>query len=85
MLIIKILGAGCAKCNQLEAETRAALAAILPAIPHEIVKVTDYAAIASYGIMATPALVINEQIKSYGRIPKREQITKWLLELQPHL
>lgn len=79
MLTIKILGGGCAKCKQLEAETRAALASMNQPLDYEIVKVTDMAEIASYQVMATPALVINEQVLSYGRIPKRDQIIQWAL------
>jgi hypothetical protein len=40
-------------------------------------KVTDYADIAAYGVMSTPALVMNEQVLSSGRIPKHEQIVSW--------
>jgi protein-disulfide isomerase len=43
-------------------------------------KVTDYQEMMKYGIMATPALVINEIVKSTGSIPKEEQILKWLKE-----
>lgn len=82
MLTIKILGAGCAKCKQLEAETRAALETINQPLDYEIVKVTDYTDIAVYRVMATPALVMNEQVMSYGRIPKRDQIVHWVLEAQ---
>jgi small redox-active disulfide protein 2 len=75
MLQIKVLGAGCANCQRLESETRAALDAA--AIAYELAKVTDYADIAAYGVMSTPALVINEDVVSSGRIPKREQIVTW--------
>lgn len=80
MLTIKILGGGCAKCKQLEAETRAALQSMNQPLDYEIVKVTDMAEIAAYQVMATPALVINEQVLSYGRIPKRDQIIQWAIE-----
>ncbi|MBZ0318029.1 MAG: thioredoxin family protein [Anaerolineae bacterium] len=83
MLTIKILGGGCAKCKQLEAETRAALQSMNQPLDYEIVKVTDMAEIAAYQVMATPALVINEQVLSYGRIPKRDQIIQWAIEAHP--
>ncbi len=82
MLTIKILGGGCAKCKQLEAETRAALETVNQPLEYEIVKVTDMAEIAAYQVMATPALVMNEQVLVYGRIPKRDQIIQWALAAQ---
>jgi small redox-active disulfide protein 2 len=82
MLTVKILGSGCPNCRRLESETRAALDAAQPGIAYEIVKVTDYMDIISYGVMSTPALVINEKVVSAGRIPKAEQIVQWAREMQ---
>lgn len=78
MLEIKVLGSGCANCQRLERETRAALDD--SAIAYELSKVTDYADIASYGVMQTPALVMNETVLSTGKIPKQEQILAWAQE-----
>ena len=75
MIAIKVLGSGCPNCKRLEAETRAALDQA--GIPYALDKVTEYADIASYGVMSTPALVINEQVVSSGRIPARSQIVEW--------
>jgi len=58
MLTVKILGPRCPNCRRLEAETRAALDAAQPGIAYEIVKVTDYMDIVSYGVMSTPALMM---------------------------
>jgi small redox-active disulfide protein 2 len=80
MLQIKVLGAGCPNCKRLEAETRAALDG--PGIGYELTKVTDYADIAAYGVLRTPALVINEQVMSSGKIPNRGQILTWAIEAQ---
>lgn len=80
MLTIKILGSGCANCNRLEGEVRAALAGT--DIEHEIVKVTEYADIMAYGVLSTPALVMNETVMSAGRIPKRDQIVGWAQQMQ---
>ena len=78
MLQIKVLGPGCPNCNKLAEETRAALDG--PQIPYELTKVTAYAEIAAYGIMSTPALVINEQVVSTGTIPKRGKILEWAIQ-----
>jgi len=75
MLHIKVLGSGCANCKRLEAETRAALEEA--GIAFELTKVTDYADIASYGILSTPGLVMNEQVVAAGRIPSRASIVEW--------
>ena len=78
MLEIKILGSGCPNCQRLEHETRQALDDA--GISYELAKVTDFADIAAYGVMSTPALVINETVLSSGRIPKQEQIVTWAYE-----
>ena len=80
MLTVKILGSGCANCKRLEAETRAALDEL--SLDYELLKITDWKDIASYGVMTTPALIINEKLLTAGRIPKRQQITQWAQELQ---
>lgn len=70
---VKILGSACAKCNALEANTLEALKALgmEPVVDH----VTDFAAIASYGVMTTPALVVDGRVVSYGKLLKVEEIT----------
>lgn len=78
MLQVKILGSGCPNCQKLERETRAALDETT--LVYELSKVTDYADIASYGVMQTPALVINEEVVSSGKIPKHDQIVMWARE-----
>lgn len=74
MLNIKVLGSGCPNCKRLEAETRAALDAA--GIVYDLAKVTDYADIMAYGVLSTPALVINEKVVSAGRIPARTKIVE---------
>lgn len=76
MLNIKILGSGCANCKRLEATARKVIAAL--AIEAEIEKVTDYAEIMKWPILATPGLVINNKLVSAGRIPSEQEITDWL-------
>ena len=64
---IKVLGSGCANCHTLEA--RAVEAAGLLGLDAVFEKVTDFADIASYGVMSTPALVVDEQVVLSGRVP----------------
>ena len=78
MLQIKILGSGCFNCKRLERETRTALNKA--DLKYELTKVTDYGDIASYGVMQTPALVINEDVVSSGKIPRHDQIVNWARE-----
>lgn len=65
-MLIKILGTGCKKCIALSDNTRAALAEL--GREAQIVKVTDFAEIAAFGVMSTPALVIDEQVVSAGKV-----------------
>ena len=78
MISVKVLGAGCRKCQTLEQKVRDL--ATQNNIDAEFIKVTEIEDIMKYGIMMTPGLVINEQVKSYGIIPKDEQIINWLKE-----
>ena len=73
---VKILGTGCKKCQNLEAKVREVVQQ--NNIDAEVEKVTDLSTIVSYGIMMTPGLVIDEKVKSYGTIPKDDQILSWL-------
>jgi small redox-active disulfide protein 2 len=75
-MTVKILGTGCKKCQNLEAKVREVVQQ--NNINAEVEKVTDLSAIMSYGIMMTPGLVIDEKVKSYGTIPKDDQILSWL-------
>lgn len=75
-MTVKILGTGCKKCQTLEAKVREVVQK--NNVNAEVEKVTDLSAIVSYGIMMTPGLVIDEKVKSYGTIPKDDQILSWL-------
>jgi small redox-active disulfide protein 2 len=73
---IKILGGGCAKCERLEKLTRETAAEV--GAKATFIKVKDLDAIMAYDVMSTPALVIDEEVKSFGRIPRKEEIAKWI-------
>lgn len=77
-MIVKILGAGCARCKNLEAKVKEVAAK--NNVDAEFFKVTDIQDIMKYKIMMTPGLVINEKVKCSGIIPSDEQILQWLNE-----
>ncbi|MGC8634245.1 MAG: thioredoxin family protein [Candidatus Limnocylindrales bacterium] len=73
---IEVLGPGCPTCRRLEANVRQAVA--MAAVDAEILKVEDYRSILAYGVMSTPALVIDGKVFSYGRVPSAGDIAEWL-------
>jgi small redox-active disulfide protein 2 len=77
---IKILGTGCARCKALEKITRDAVADM--GLSVEIEKVEDIVKIMNYGVMSTPALVINEKIALSGRVPSLTEIKEVLTKNQ---
>ena len=76
MVKIEVLGSGCANCQKLEANARDAVA--MAGVEADVLKVTDYAEIASRGVMNTPGLIIDGEVKSAGRIPSAGDIAEWL-------
>jgi small redox-active disulfide protein 2 len=76
--VIEVLGPGCNNCTKLEANAREAVAR--SGIEAEIRHVTDYAEIASRGVMNTPGLVIDGKVVSTGKIPTPWTIAAWLQE-----
>jgi small redox-active disulfide protein 2 len=73
---VKVLGSGCAKCNQLEEATKAALEQL--GMDTAIDHVTDFSQIAAYGVMTTPALVIDGKVVSYGKVLKTDEVQKFI-------
>ena len=69
---VKVLGSGCARCSALEAAVRAALAEL--GVDAAIEHVTDFMQIAAYGVMTTPALVVNGKVVCYGRVPGKDEV-----------
>jgi small redox-active disulfide protein 2 len=75
-MIIKILGSGCKSCVALAENTKVALLEL--SMEAEIIKVTDFAEIAAFGVMSTPALVVDEKVVSFGKVLKPKEIIKIL-------
>jgi small redox-active disulfide protein 2 len=73
---IKILGPGCQKCGQTEEIVREAVAET--GVDAQIEKVTDVMKIAGYGVFGTPAVVIDGEVKSVGKIPGKDEVKEWL-------
>lgn len=74
---IKVLGGGCANCHALEAAAKAALEEL--GLPQEVGHITDFAQIAACGVMQTPALMVDGQVVSSGRVLTKEE-AKALIE-----
>ena len=68
---VKILGSGCKKCNELEANTVEALKQL--GMDTHVDHVTDFSQIAAYGVMSTPALVIDGKVVTYGKVLKTSE------------
>ena len=76
MMNVKVLGGGCSKCETLLANTKEAIAKA--GIEAEVEYITDFAVIGAYGIMSTPALIVDEKIVSMGRVLKSSEIESLL-------
>ena len=76
MVVVKILGSGCANCKRLEQIVRQVVER--QNMEAEILKVTNFDDIMKYPIISTPGLVINEKLVSFGRIPNPTEVTEWL-------
>jgi small redox-active disulfide protein 2 len=76
-MIVKILGPGCKNCANLERVTREAID--LLGVEATVEKVTDYPTIAAYGVMSTPALVVDERVVSSGRVPTVSEVRDLLI------
>lgn len=77
-MIIKILGPGCSNCKKLEANAKEAV--IKSGAEAKIVKVENIKDIMGYGVMRTPAIVINEKVKAFGKVSTVDEIIKFINE-----
>jgi len=75
---IKVLGPGCPRCEKLEQDLMAMMAELN--IAAELEHVRDPIEIASYGVMGSPALIINGEVKAVGSVPTKNKLKEWLLE-----
>ena len=73
---IKVLGPGCAKCQQTEKVVKEAV--VEAGITADVEKVTDVMKIAGYGVFGTPAVVVDGEVKSVGKIPSKDEILAWI-------
>lgn len=77
---VKVLGSGCAKCNALEAAAKEALAEL--GMDTAIDHVTDFTQIAAYGVMSTPALVVDGKVVAYGKVLKKDEVKELLRKVR---
>ncbi len=77
-LEVRVLGPGCPNCDKLEHMVYRIMTA--EGIAGDVEHIKDLNKIAAYGMVATPALMINGEVKSVGRLPRESQLRQWLLE-----
>jgi len=75
-LEIKVLGPGCSRCNQLEKDVMAVMNEM--DLVADVEHVTDINAISKYGVMGTPALILNGKVMAVGTVPPRAKLKTWL-------
>lgn len=73
---VKVLGPGCKRCETTADMVRAEAERL--GVPVRVEKVTDYAAIAGYGIASTPGIVIDGKVVHAGGLPKADDLARWL-------
>ncbi|MDZ7580789.1 MAG: thioredoxin family protein [Deltaproteobacteria bacterium] len=73
---IKVLGPGCSKCQQTEKIVKEAVAEA--GIEAQVEKITDTMEIAGFGVFGTPAVVVDGEVKSVGKIPKKQDVKAWI-------
>jgi len=79
-VIIKVLGPGCKNCKNLERVTREAVGEL--GVDATVEKVEDYPTIVGYGVMSTPALVIDEKLVLSGRVPRTSEVRELITAAQ---
>lgn len=80
---IKVLGGGCAKCHELASNTKAALSEL--GINENVELITDFSIIAAYGVMTTPALVIDDKVVAYGKVLKKQEVVEAIKKVRGYV
>jgi len=75
---IKVLGPGCAKCSKTEKLVQEVIKET--GVDARVEKVSDMMQIASYGVFGTPSVIVDGEVKCTGKVPKKNDIKKWLLK-----
>lgn len=75
---IKVLGPGCARCQQTEKNVKEAVAEAGADVKVE--KISNVMEIAKYGVFGTPAVVVDGEVKSVGKVPEKEEIRGWITD-----
>lgn len=78
MKIVQVMGPGCARCDEAERLAREVVAE--SGIDARVEKVTDFQKMAALGVFATPAVAIDDVVKTVGRVPKKAELAAWLAE-----
>lgn len=73
---IKVLGPGCPRCEQTQKIVKEAVSTA--GVEAEVKKVTDTLEIATHGVFGTPAVIVDGEVKSVGKIPSKEEVESWL-------
>jgi small redox-active disulfide protein 2 len=73
---IKVLGPGCPKCQQTEKIVKEAVSEA--GVEAQVEKITDLMKIMTFGVISTPAVVVDGQVKSSGKVPKKEEVKNWI-------
>jgi small redox-active disulfide protein 2 len=75
-VVIKVLGPGCAKCQQTEKVVKEAV--VEAGVSATVEKITDIRKIAEYGVFGTPAVVVDGDVKCVGKVPSKQDVKKWI-------
>ena len=73
---IKVLGAGCQKCDLTKTRVEEAVKEM--GVTADIQKITDILEIAKYGVLSTPAIVVDGEVKCTGKLPSKQEVKKWI-------
>ncbi len=75
---IKVLGPGCVKCNKTDKIVKQVVEET--GVDARVEKITDLMEIAGYGVMGTPSVVVDGEVKSVGKIPSKDEIRAWIIK-----